>query len=125
MTLFQVGDLVKEKRSGIRKDPCKTIGIVTRCVKLAANGPGTKDCQSLKIYWVNYGEFWTTNIRVVRIAKAQVAMKELKIGDMVRLRMSNWFGIVVQEQGTSFYIHWNNGNGRWETRSVLRLVARC
>lgn len=52
-------------------------------------------------------------------------MKELKIGDMVRLRMSNWFGIVVEEQGNSFYIHWSNGRGRWETKSVLQLVARC
>ncbi|MHA2404541.1 MAG: hypothetical protein ACXADH_16195 [Candidatus Kariarchaeaceae archaeon] len=70
MTLFQIGDLVKEKRSQIRKDPEKTIGIVTKAVRLHPNGPNTKECQSLKVYWVNYGEFWTTSLRLDRVAKA-------------------------------------------------------
>ena len=125
MTLFQIGDLVKEKRSQIRKDPEKTIGIVTKAVRLHPNGPNTKECQSLKVYWVNYGEFWTTSLRLDRIAKAQTITTEIKSGDMVRLRMSDWLGIVVEKREKSCYIYWNNGTSRWETESVLRLMARC
>jgi hypothetical protein len=67
VTEFSVGDLVKESPiAADRQDDSKTLGIVTEIKRLGPNGPGTSSCQSLRVFWANYGEFWTTNLRVMR-----------------------------------------------------------
>lgn len=64
---FVVGDLVKHVPSDpfVLSIDSKTLGIVTEIKTLQANGPSTSSCQSLRVFWANYGEFWTTNLRVV------------------------------------------------------------
>ena len=69
VTEFIVGDLVKESPIvADRRDDSKTLGIITEIKRLGPNGPGTSSCQSLRVFWANYGEFWTTNLRVMKVS---------------------------------------------------------
>ena len=72
-TFFKIGDLVEQKHLyDAHSSPYKTVGIVTKIRRLKANDVEASDCQAVQVFWAEYGQFWTTSLRLKRVASAEL-----------------------------------------------------
>ena len=63
----------------------------------------------------------------------QMALKELYVGDLVRLLFSNSYGVIVEKSTRSlpdeyvvysYFVHYSDGRHRWEIDEAIEFVAR-
>lgn len=71
-TFFKIGDLVEESHIDAHSSPYKTVGVVTKIRRLKANDVDASDCQAVQVFWAEYGQFWTTSLRLKRVASAEI-----------------------------------------------------
>tara|TARA_S200002703_G_scaffold89452_1_gene77161 strand:+ start:53 stop:283 length:231 start_codon:yes stop_codon:yes gene_type:complete len=69
---FKIGDLVEESHIDAHNSPYKTVGIVTKIRRLKANDVEASDCQAVQVFWAEYGQYWTTSLRLKRVASAEL-----------------------------------------------------
>ena len=62
-----------------------------------------------------------------------MALKELHVGDLVRLIFSSSYGVIVEKSNRSlpdeytvysYFVHYSDGRHRWEIDEAVELVAR-